>query len=113
VAKDHSSQSAGSEQTGYNTSDTMPSNVGELLTRVQLDNARDAYKLLETRSELNPYQDRELAVKIINKLVDYHTNSISRLVDEGKADEISTWAIDHHRLTLAIELLEQVELSDN
>ena len=64
----------------YQGPDTMPSNVAELLTRAQLDNARDVYKLIESRSELNPYQDRELAVKIVNKLVDYHNITIDTLV---------------------------------
>jgi hypothetical protein len=98
---------------GYNAADTMPSNVSELLTRSQLDNARDVYKLIESRSELNPYQDRELAVKVINKLADYHDNYIAKLIDEGKAENIFGWSVDLHRLRLAIELLEKVELSDD
>lgn len=97
----------------YNAADTMPSNVAELLTRSQLDNARDVYKLFESRSALNPYQDRELAVKIITKLADYHNNFISKLIDEGKAENIYSWSVDLHRLRLAIELLEKVELSDD
>lgn len=98
---------------GYNSKDIVPSNVNELLTRAQLDNSRDVYRLIEARSELNPYQDRELAVKIISKLVNYHRERVEELVGEGKADEISSWAIDYHRLQLAIEMLEEVELSDN
>lgn len=101
------------ELAGYNAADTMPSNVSELLTRAQLDNARDVYKLIESRSELNPYQDRELAVKIINKLVDYHDTVIEKLVEEGKAGSVPGWAIDLHRLKLAIDLLESVDLSDD
>ena len=98
---------------GYNAPDTMPSNVSELLTRAQLDNARDVYKLIESRSQLNPYQDRELAVKIITKLSDYHNTSIEKLIEEEKSESITNWAIDLHRLTLAVELLEKVDLSDD
>ena len=98
---------------GYNASDSMPSNVSELLTRAQLDNARDVYKLIESRSELNSYQDRELAVKVITKLVSYHNDVIDKLIEEGKADTIAGWAIDLHRLKLAIELLDSVDLSDD
>ena len=97
----------------YNSKDLIPSNINELLTRSQLDNSRDVYRLIEARSELNPYQDRELAVKIIAKLVDYHRDKIEVLIDEGKADEISAWATDYHRLKVAIDMLEEVELSDN
>jgi hypothetical protein len=64
---------------GYNAADTMPSNVSELLTRAQLDNARDVYKL----------------------------------IDEGKAEAVAGWSYDLHRLKLAIDLLEAVELSDD
>ena len=98
---------------GYRASDSMPSNVSELLTRAQLDNARDVYKLIESRSELNPYQDRELAVKIISKLVDYHSDVIDKLVEERKADSVVGWSVDLHRLRLAVELLEGVDLSDD
>ena len=108
-----SSQSHPELRDGYNASDSMPSNVSELLTRAQLDNARDVYKLIESRSELNPYQDRELAVKVISKLADYHNDVIDKLIEEGKADTIAGWAIDLHRLKLAIELLESVDLSDD
>ena len=97
----------------YNSKDVVPSNVNELLTRSQLDNSRDVYRLIEARSKLNPYQDRELAVKIITKLIDYHKERVSLLVDEGKADEIAPWAVDYHRLQLAVEMLEEVELSDD
>lgn len=97
---------------GYNAADTMPNNVAELLTRAQLDNARDVYKLIESRSELNPYQDRELAVKIITKLADYHDGMISKLIEDGEVSTIPNWAIDLGRLRLAIDLLKAVELSD-
>ncbi|QPN66545.1 hypothetical protein [Synechococcus sp. CBW1006] len=101
------------ELRGYNAADTMPSNVSELLTRAQLDNARDVYRLIESRSELNPYQDRELAVKIINKLVGFHDDCIDKLIEDGKAESIPGWAIDLHRLKLAIDFLEGVDLSDD
>lgn len=97
----------------YQGPNTMPSNVSDLLTRAQLDNARDVYKLIESRSELNPYQDRELAVKIINKLADYHNSSIDKLIEEGNAESAVGWAIDLQRLKLAAELLERVDLSDD
>ena len=97
----------------YNSKDLVPSNVNELLTRAQLDNARDVYRLIEARSELNPYQDRELAVKIISKLIDYHAEKIDEIIKEGKADDVTPWATDHHRLKLAIQMLEEVILSDN
>lgn len=97
----------------YHGPDTMPNNVSELLTRAQLDNARDVYKLIESRSELNPYQDRELAVKIINKLVDYHSTIIDKLIEEKNAESIAGWAIDLQKLRLAAELLEGVDLSDD
>jgi hypothetical protein len=97
----------------YQGPDTMPSNVSELLTRAQLDNARDVYKLIESRSELNPYQDRELAVKIVNKLVDYHNTSMDKLIEDGNAESVVGWAVDLQRLRLAVELLESVELSDD
>ena len=98
---------------GYNAADTMPSNVSELLTRAQLDNARDVYKLIESRSELNPYQDRELAVKIITKLADFHSDCIDKLINEGKAESVVSWSSDLSRLKLAIDLLEAVDLSDD
>ena len=98
---------------GYNAADTMPDNVSELLTRAQLDNARDVYKLIESRSELNPYQDRELAVKIIDKLAGYHSSTIDKLIEEGKAESVATWSIDLHKLLLSIELLKDVDLSDD
>ena len=97
----------------YQGPDTMPSNVSELLTRAQLDNARDVYRLIESRSELNPYQERELAAKIINKLVDYHNTTIEKLIEENKAESIAGWAIDLQRLRSAVELLEGVDLSDD
>ena len=97
----------------YNLKDSVPVNVSDLLTRAQLDNSRDVYRLIEARSELNPYQDRELAVKIISKLVDYHSDKIEERIEEGKADEISPWAVDYHRLKLAITLLKEVVLSDD
>ena len=98
---------------GYNAADTMPSNVSELLTRAQLDNARDVYKLIESRSELNPYQDRELAVKIVAKLADYHSSVIDKLIEEGNAGSVAGWSIDLHKLQLAVELLKEVDLSDD
>lgn len=110
---DQGNASSHPELGGYNASDTMPSNVSELLTRAQLDNARDVYRLIESRSELNPYQDRELAVKIINKLVNYHDSAVDKLIEEGKAGSVPGWAIDLHRLKLAIDLLEAVDLSDD
>lgn len=97
----------------YNAADTMPNSVSELLTRAQLDNARDVYKLIESRSELNPYQDRELAVKIIDKLADYHSTVIEKLVEEGNAGSVAGWSIDLHKLQLAVELLKDVDLSDD
>lgn len=93
--------------------DTMPNSVADLLTRAQLDNARDVYKLIEARSELNPYQDRELAVKIVNKLVDYHIAVVEKSIDEGNAELVAGWSADLTRLRLAIQLLEAVELSDD
>lgn len=98
---------------GYQGPDTMPSNVSELLTRAQLDNARDVYRLIESRSELNPYQDRELAVKIVNKLADYHNTTIDKLIEVGNAESVVGWTIDLQRLKLAAELLERVDLSDD
>jgi hypothetical protein len=98
---------------GYQGPETMPSNVSELLTRAQLDNARDVYRLIESRSALNPYQERELAAKIINKLVDYHSTTIEKLIEENKAESIPGWAIDLQRLRSAVELLEGVDLSDD
>ena len=97
----------------YQGPDTMPNNVSELLTRAQLDNARDVYKLIESRSELNPYQDRELSIKIINKLVDYHNSTIDKLIEDGNSAAVVGWAIDLQRLKLASELLERVDLSDD
>jgi hypothetical protein len=91
----------------------MPSNVSELLTRAQLDNARDVYRLIDSRSELNPYQDRELAVKIVNKLVDYQNTTIDKLIEDGNAESAVGWTIDLQRLKLAAELLERVDLSDD
>ena len=97
----------------YQGPGNMPDNVGELLTRAQLDNARDVYKLIESRSELNPYQDRELAVKIINKLSEYHEEVIDKLINDDKTNSIPSWSVDLERLRLAAELLEKVELSDD
>ena len=104
---------ATTETSNYNSRDVVPSNVNELLTRAQLDNSRDVYRLIEARSELNPYQDRELAVKIIGKLSDYHKEKVEALIEEGKADEIAAWSIDFQRLQVAIQMLEEVELSDD
>jgi len=97
----------------YNASDSMPDNVSDLLVRSQLDNTRDVYKLIEARSELNAYQDRELAIKVINKLVQYHNDAIDKLVAEEKAELVAGWAIDLQRLTSSIQLLESVDLSDD
>jgi len=97
----------------YQGPGTMPDNVSELLTRAQLDNARDVYKLIESRSELNPYQDRELAVKIVKRLVDYHNTIITKQIEEGNASSVVNWAIDLQRLSLVVELLESVDLSDD
>ena len=115
LAKEDAGQmpGGGTAPSSYNAKDKVPSNVNELLTRAQLDNSRDVYRLIEARSELNPYQDRELAVKIISKLSDYHRDKIQVLTEEGKADEISAWATDFHRLQVAIDMLEEVELSDD
>ena len=97
----------------YQGPGTMPDNVSDLLTRAQLDNARDVYKLIESRSELSPYQDRELAVKIVNRLVDYHDTIIGKQIEEGNASSVVNWAIDLQRLRLVVELLESVDLSDD
>jgi hypothetical protein len=97
----------------YGGPGSMPDNVSELLTRAQLDNARDVYKLIESRSELNPYQDRELAVKIIDKLASYHGSTIDKLIEEGKAESVAGWSVDLHKLQLAVELLKDVDLSDD
>lgn len=94
-------------------SGAMPQNVAELLTRAQLDNARDVFRLIEARSELNPYQDRELAVKIVRKLADYHGDTINKMIEEGNAAAAASWGADLARLDQAIQLLEEVELSDD
>lgn len=98
---------------GVHAPATMPANVADLLTRAQLDNARDVFRLVESRSELNPYQERELAVKIIKKLVTYHDSVIDKLFDAGDAPSLPGWSIDLQRLRLAIDLLEAVDLSDD
>lgn len=115
MARDDAGQvpAGGAAPGSYNAKDKVPSNVNELLTRAQLDNSRDVYRLIEARSQLNPYQDRELAVKIISKLSDYHRDKIQVLVDEARADEIAAWATDYQRLQVAIDMLEAVELSDD
>jgi len=92
---------------------SFPSNVSELLTRAQLDNARDVFKLVETRSDLSPYQERELAVKIIQKLAAFHEDVIDGLISEDKAESVAAWAMDLNRIRVAISLLEAVELSDD
>ena len=91
----------------------FPSNVSELLTRAQLDNARDVFKLFETRSALSPYQERELAVKIIQKLAAFHEDVIDGLIAEEKSESVAAWAMDLNRIRVAITLLEAVELSDD
>jgi len=91
----------------------FPSNVSELLTRAQLDNARDVFKLVETRSALSPYQERELAVKIIQKLAAFHEDVIDGLIAEEKSESVAAWAMDLNRIRVAISLLEAVELSDD
>ena len=91
----------------------FPSNVSELLTRAQLDNARDVFKLVETRSALSPYQERELAVKIIQKLAAFHEDVIDGLIAEEKSESVAAWAMDLNRIRVAITLLEAVELSDD
>lgn len=70
----------------YNTVEAIPCHESDLLTRLHLDNARDVHRLIESRSNLSPYQDRELAVKILNKLLSYHTDIIEKLIEEGKAE---------------------------
>lgn len=92
---------------------SFPSNVSELLTRAQLDNARDVFRLVETRSDLSPYQERELAVKIIQKLAAFHEDVIDGLISEEKAESVAAWAMDLNRIRVAISLLEAVELSDD
>jgi hypothetical protein len=92
---------------------SFPSNVAELLTRAQLDNARDVFKLVETRSALSPYQERELAVKLIQKLAAFHEDVIDGLIAEDKAESVAAWAMDLNRIRVAITLLEAVELSDD
>ena len=92
---------------------SFPSNVSELLTRAQLDNARDVFKLVETRSDISPYQERELAVKIIQKLAAFHEDVIDGLISEEKAESVAAWAMDLNRIRVAISLLEAVELSDD
>ena len=92
---------------------SFPSNVAELLTRAQLDNARDVFKLVETRSALSPYQERELAVKLIQKLAAFHEDVIDGLIAEEKAESVAAWAMDLNRIRVAITLLEAVELSDD
>lgn len=67
---------------GYNSSESMPSNVSEL-SRAQLDNQRDVYKLIE------------------------------KITEEGKAETVAGWSIDAHKLQLAVELLKDVDLSDD
>jgi hypothetical protein len=91
----------------------FPSNVSELLTRAQLDNARDVFRLVETRSALSPYQERELAVKIIQKLAAFHEDVIDGLIAEEKSESVAAWAMDLTRIRVAISLLEAVELSDD
>jgi hypothetical protein len=92
---------------------SFPSNVSELLTRAQLDNARDVFRLVETRSALSPYQERELAVKIIQKLAAFHEDVIDGLIAEEKSESVAAWAMDLTRIRVAINLLEAVELSDD
>jgi len=91
----------------------FPNTVSELLTRAQLDNARDVFKLVETRSALSPYQERELAVKIIQKLAAFHEDVIDGLIAEEKSESVAAWAMDLNRIRVAISLLEAVELSDD
>ena len=91
----------------------FPSNVSELLTRAQLDNARDVFRLVETRSALSPYQERELAVKIIQKLAAFHEDVIDGLIAEEKSESVAAWAMDLTRIRVAISLLDAVELSDD
>ena len=91
----------------------FPNTVAELLTRAQLDNARDVFKLVETRSALSPYQERELAVKIIQKLAAFHEDVIEGLIAEEKSESVAAWAMDLNRIRVAISLLEAVELSDD
>ncbi|MCP9913333.1 hypothetical protein KBZ07_07920 [Cyanobium sp. BA20m-14] len=52
-------------------------------SRAQLDNPRDVYKLIE------------------------------KLTEEGKAESVAGWSIDVHKLQLAVELLKDVDLSDD
>ena len=87
--------------------------MSELLTRAQLDNARDVFRLVETRSALSPYQERELAVKIIQKLAAFHEDVIDGLIAEEKSESVAAWAMDLTRIRVAISLLEAVELSDD
>lgn len=76
----------------------MPSNLPELLTQAQLDNACDVYKLIESRSGLNPHQGRELSVEIVDKLARFHSNVVSELMKEGKAESVAGRSIDLHKL---------------
>jgi len=97
----------------HRASEVMPQNVSELLTRAQLDNARDEFLLIKSRSELNPSQDRELAVKIVRKLAEYHREVISKYIEEADASSVVSWTADLTRLDTAMQLLEEVELSDD
>jgi hypothetical protein len=104
---------AGHPELGDPGPSAFPSNVSELLTRAQLDNARDVFRLVETRSALSPYQERELAVKIIQKLAAFHEDVIDGLIAEEKSESVAAWAMDLTRIRVAISLLEAVELSDD
>jgi predicted ArsR family transcriptional regulator len=73
----------------------------------------ELFRLVETRSALSPYQERELAVKIIQKLAAFHEDVIDGLIAEEKSESVAAWAMDLTRIRVAISLLEAVELSDD
>ncbi len=52
------------EFSGYNATDTMPSCGSALLTHARLAKVREVYPLMESRSRLNPDQDRAPAINL-------------------------------------------------
>ena len=65
---------------------------------------------LEAVGELNYEEAKKVALHIIQALGYHHQNVIQEEVDANNASNVTAWAQDEHRLNLAHNLLNEVEL---
>ena len=67
-------------------------------------------EVLDKIYDEDPVVGQELAAVLIVGLRDLHGAVAQSKVDEGKAEEAAIWATDHSKLTIILELLEQIAL---